>query len=93
MAGYVASKGLSRPKLLVQISGVVILLGGIFMLTGIQVELGALMLSGFCFLAAILMHPFWKETDGMTKMNEQTAFLKDLALAGATLAIYALYAG
>jgi uncharacterized membrane protein YphA (DoxX/SURF4 family) len=44
-------------------------------------------------LAAIIFHNFWKETDSTAKMNEQTAFNKDLALAGAALVLFALVAG
>ena len=50
----------------------------------------ALLIAGFCLVAAVMMHAFWKETDPMAKMNEQTQFLKDLSVAGAALAIYAL---
>jgi hypothetical protein len=34
------------------------------------------------------MHGFWAETDATAKMNEQTAFFKDLALGGAAVIIY-----
>jgi putative oxidoreductase len=89
MAGYAAHKGVPSAKLAVQISGIVILVGGLSVLTHISMQLGSLLLAGFCLAAAFQMHAFWKETDPMAKINEQTAFLKDLALAGGALAIYA----
>ena len=90
MAGYAAHKGVPSAKNMVLASGIVLLVGGALLLTGIQAKLGALLIAGFCLVAAVMMHAFWKESDPMAKMNEQTQFLKDLALAGAALAIYSL---
>ena len=88
MAGYAAHKGVPSAKLMVQLSGVVILVGGLSLLTHVAIQIGALLIAGFCLVAAVMMHAFWKETDAIAKMNEQVAFSKDLALAGAALVIY-----
>jgi uncharacterized membrane protein YphA (DoxX/SURF4 family) len=93
MAGYAASRGLPQPKLAVLGSGVLILVGGLLVLLGIWIDLGALLLAIFLIPTAVLMHPFWKETDAMAKQNEMIAFQKDIALAGAALLVLALYAG
>lgn len=93
MAGYAASRGLPQPKLAVLGSGVLLLIGGLLVLLGIWIDLGALLLVIFLLPTAFLMHPFWKETDAMAKQNEMVAFQKDVALAGAGLLILALYAG
>lgn len=90
MAGYAAHKGVPSAKNAVLASGIVLIVGGVALLTGVQASIGALLIAGFCLVAAVMMHAFWKETDPMAKMNEQTQFLKDLALAGAALAIYSL---
>ena len=90
MAGYAASKGIPSPRLAVQGSGLLILLGGLSVVLGIYPAYGALALVVFCIPTAFLMHAFWKESDPMGKMNERIAFLKDLALAGAGLFAYAL---
>ena len=76
-------------KLMVQITGVMLLLGGLSILTHFSIAVGALLIAVFCIAAAVQMHAFWKSTDEMEKMNEQVAFNKDLALAGAALVIYA----
>jgi putative oxidoreductase len=93
MAGFAASRGLPQPKLAVLGSGVLILVGGLLVLLGIWIDLGALLLVIFLLPTAFLMHPFWKETDAMAKQNEMVSFQKDIALAGAALLILALYAG
>jgi putative oxidoreductase len=93
MAGYAGSRGIPQPRLAVLGSGVLILVGGLLVLLGVWMDLGALILVVFLVPTAILMHPFWKETDPMAKQNEMVAFQKDIALAGAALLILALYAG
>ncbi len=91
MAGYAQSKGIPAAKAMVQLTGVMCIVGGVLLATGFYVDLGAIILFAFLVPTAILMHPFWKETDAMAKMNEQMAFNKDMAIAGALLAIFALY--
>jgi putative oxidoreductase len=93
MAGYASSRGVPQAKLAVLGSGVLILIGGLLVLLGIWMDLGALLLVIFLLPTAVLMHPFWKETDPMAKQNEMVAFNKDVALAGAALLLFALYAG
>jgi putative oxidoreductase len=93
MAGYVKSRGLPQARLAVLASGVLILVGGLLVLLGIWMDLGALLLVVFLIPTAFLMHAFWKETDPMAKQNEMVSFQKDIALAGAALVIFALYAG
>jgi putative oxidoreductase len=93
MAGYAGARGVPQPKLAVLGSGVLLLVGGLLVLLGIWMDLGALVLVVFLVPTAILMHPFWKETDPMTRQNEMASFQKDIALAGAALLVLALYAG
>jgi putative oxidoreductase len=93
MAGYAKSRGVPQAKLAVLGSGVLILVGGLLVLLGLWMDLGALLLVVFLVPTAVLMHGFWKETDPMAKQTEMVAFQKDIALAGAALIIFALYAG
>lgn len=93
MAGYAAAKGVPQPKLAVQGSGVLMLVGALLVLLGIWIDLGALLLAIFLIPTAVLMHPFWKETDPQTKQVEMIQFQKDIALGGAALLILGLYSG
>jgi uncharacterized membrane protein YphA (DoxX/SURF4 family) len=92
MGGYAASKGIPQPKLATLASGVLIIVGGLMVLLGVYLDLGALLLVIFLVPTAVLMHAFWKETDAQSKQMEQVSFMKDIALAGAALLILALYA-
>ncbi|HEX6351557.1 DoxX family membrane protein [Actinophytocola sp.] len=93
MTGYASSKGVPQAKIAVLGSGVLILVGGLLVLLGLWMDLGALLLVVFLVPTAVLMHPFWKETDAMAKQTEMIQFQKDIALAGAALLLFALYAG
>lgn len=92
MAQYTAARGVPAARLAVLGSGVLILIGGLMVLLGIWHDLGALLLVIFLVPTAVLMHGFWKETDPQTRQLEMISFLKDLALAGAALALFALFA-
>jgi uncharacterized membrane protein YphA (DoxX/SURF4 family) len=92
MTGYAQYKKLPAAKFGVLISGLLFLLGGIYIAAGFWVDLGALMLAVTLILAAVIFHNFWKETDATAKQNEMIAFNKDLALAGAALILFVLVA-
>ena len=92
MAGYAQSKGVPSARLAVLAGGVLLALGGVSVLLGIWPDLGALLLVVFLVPTALLMHPFWKETEAQAKMMEQVQFFKDTALAGAALMLFALFA-
>ena len=92
MTGYAKYKKLPAAKFGVLASGLFFLLGGVSIAIGLCVDLGALLLAITLVLAAFIFHNFWKETDATAKMNEQIAFNKDLALAGAALILFALIA-
>ncbi|MDT0341826.1 DoxX family protein [Streptomyces litchfieldiae] len=91
MAGYAGSKGLPAPQASVLGSGVVMLLGALSVLLGVWADLGALLLAIFLIPTAVLMHPFWKESDATARQNEMIQFFKDISLAGASLMLFALF--
>ncbi|MEM5814916.1 MAG: DoxX family protein [Candidatus Aenigmatarchaeota archaeon] len=87
LAGWVQSKNLPAPKLLVILSGFFLLVGGVTILLGIYVEIGVLALTLFFLPVTFLMHDFWKETDPQMKMMQMINFMKNLALWAAILAL------
>ncbi|GAB2704194.1 DoxX family protein [Nocardia thraciensis] len=92
MAPYAESKGVPAAKLAVLGSGVLQVLGAVSILLGVWADLGALLLLVFLLPTAVLMHPFWKESDAQAKQTEMIQFNKDLALAGAALMLFAFFA-
>ena len=90
MTGYAKYKKLPAATLGVLISGLMLVIGGITIILGYYADLGALLLAIFLVLAAVIFHNFWKETDATAKQNEMLGFMKDMALAGAALILFAL---
>ena len=88
MGAYAGSKGVPSPVLATQVSGVLILLGGISVLLGLWGDLGSLFLVVFLLPTALLMHGFWKEAEPMAKQMEMVQFNKDVALAGGALVLF-----
>jgi putative oxidoreductase len=90
MTGYAQYKKVPAAKFSVLLSGLMILIGGLYIAFGVYADLGALLLALFLIPTAFLMHAFWKETDPTAKQNESIGFFKDLSLAGAALIIFTL---
>jgi putative oxidoreductase len=76
------------PELLVPLTGVMIIAGGVMVALGLWGDLGALLI--FAFLVGItpIMHAFWKEEDPMQRVNQLAHFMKNLGLAGAALIVF-----
>ena len=92
MTGYAQFKKVPAAKLAVPLTGLMILLGGISVVLGFWMDLGALLLAIFLIFSAFMMHNFWTMEDANQKMNETVAFFKNLSMAGAALIILAVIA-
>jgi uncharacterized membrane protein YphA (DoxX/SURF4 family) len=90
MTGYAQYKKVPAAKLSVVVSGLMILVGGLYIAFGVYADLGALLVAIFLLPTAFLMHAFWKESDATAKQNEMNNFFKNLSLAGAALIIFVL---
>ena len=93
MTGYAQFKKVPLARVSVYVSGLMILLGGLYIALGFYADLGALLIAIFLIPTSFLMHAFWKESDATAKQNETISFFKNLSLAGAALIIFALLRG
>lgn len=93
MSGYAQSKGVPGPKFWVVVTGLMTLVGGLSVLLGYQIQIGAILLFIFLILADFTMHRFWGVADKQAAAGEMAHFMKNLALAGAALILYAAGAG
>ena len=89
MAGYAEMKGLPAPAFSVVASGVMLVLGGVGVVTGIAPVLSAGALATFLLVSAVTMHDFWAVPEDQTQ-DEMTGFLKNVALAGGALVLLAV---
>ena len=84
MAGFTGSKGVPMAKQAVMLSGLMIIVGGISILTGVRPHLGIALVTAFLVPVTLLMHQYWKHTDPMMRINDQVNFMKNVALLGAS---------
>lgn len=91
MVAFARSSGGPAPELLVPLSGLMILGGGLLIALGVWSDLGALLIAAFLVPTAYTMHGFWRFDDPQERMNQQAHFMKNLSLAGAALVLFALY--
>jgi len=91
MAMYAESMGVKPGRPLVLLTGLQIVVGGLMVVLGVWPDLGALLLAAFVLPTAFLMHPFWKMEGEMAQL-QQSQFMKNVALGGAALMLFAFFA-
>jgi putative oxidoreductase len=84
---YAASTGVPMPNILVPLSGVIALLGGLSVLLGYRAKCGAWLLVIFLVPVTVMMHKFWGLPDPMAAMMQQIMFMKNISMLGAALLI------
>jgi len=85
--------GIPVAGLLVPLSGVIALMGGLSVLVGFQTRLGAWLLVIFLVPVTLLMHNFWSATDPATFQLEEAMFMKNITMLGGALLISYFGAG
>jgi putative oxidoreductase len=84
--GYIASKGLPLPEVGYALAVIVELGGGLLLLTGLLTRWVALALALFCLVTAFAFH-------GFGDMDNQIHAMKNIAMAGGFLFVFAHGAG
>jgi len=87
MAQYAASKGVPLPEAAVVGSGAMLTVGGASILLGVKPKIGALAILGFLAGVSPVMHDFWKQEDPAQRQGEMINFAKNMAMAGAAIAL------
>ena len=88
---YARSLGAPSPDLLVPLSGITIIVGGLMVALGIWADLGALLIIGFLVGITPIMHAFWKVDDPQMRIVQLSQFQKNVALCGGLLALFFLF--
>ena len=89
MTGYAQFKKVPAARLSVQLSGLLLVLGGVSVVLGVWADLGALVLAVVLFAMAVKMHDFWTQTDPQTKQSETIGFFKNISMTGGALFMFA----
>lgn len=88
LAGYAASKGVPAPEVAVLVTGVMLVVGGLSLLLGYKPAIGLWILVLFLVPVAVIIHNFWA-VPAEQQATEMAQFTKNIALAGASLAVLA----
>lgn len=91
-AGYIASVGLPAAQLLAIGAGVLEVAAGALLIVGWQARWAALALAAFTLVASLLFHNFWAMPQEQQFM-QQLMFMKNLAITGGLLFVFAFGAG
>jgi putative oxidoreductase len=89
-AQYAAYKGVPNAKTVVQVTGVLMALGGLAVVLGIWMDLAGVLIAALVVIYAVKMHDFWTVTDPQTQAIERAQFMKNISIAGGGLMLAAL---
>ena len=88
-----AEHGVPMAGLLVPVSGVIALLGGLSVLFGFRARIGGALLVVFLIPVTFTMHNFWAAADPAAFRLELLLFLRNIVLLGCALLVTAAGAG
>jgi putative oxidoreductase len=90
---HAADLGVPLATLLVPLSGVMALAGGLGVAIGYHARWGAWLLVGFLVPVTLMMHSYWKLHDAALLHVQQAMFAKNISILGAALLITQFGAG
>ena len=90
---FAASQGVPLAPIAVPFSGVLALVGGLSILLGYRVRIGAWLIALFLIGVTPTMHKFWIVSDPMMHTMQMVMFMKNVAMLGSALLISQLGAG
>ena len=82
---YAAAQGIPFAGVLVPLSGVLAIVGGLSILLGFHGKLGAWLLVLFLLPVTFTMHNFWAVKDPMMQQIQMAMFLKNISMLGSAL--------
>jgi putative oxidoreductase len=91
--GFAASQGVPLASILVPISGLLALAGGLSILLGYRAKIGAWLIVLFLVGVTPMMHKFWGIADPMAQQMQMIMFFKNLSMLGGALLITQLGSG
>ena len=84
---YAAQQGVPFASVLVPLSGILAIAGGLSVLLGWHARVGAWLLVAFLVPVTLAMHAFWNVAEPMPRMIQQAMFMKNLAMLGGALLV------
>ncbi len=79
---YAAQQGLPMAEVLVPVSGVMAIVGGLSILLGFYARVGAWILVLFLVPVTLKMHAFWEVIDPQMRQMQMINFMKNVSMLG-----------
>jgi putative oxidoreductase len=89
---YIASKGLPLPMALAVGTVLLEIVAGLALIVGWRARWAALALAAFTVIASVIFHAYWAMPVEQQRM-QQLMFMKNMAVTGGLLMVFALGAG
>ena len=93
VSAFMASKGLPMTDVLLVLSIIIELGGGLMVLLGWHARLAALSIALFLIPVTVVFHPYWAIEDAQQMMVQQHMFMKNMAIIGGLLCMTGLGSG
>jgi uncharacterized membrane protein YphA (DoxX/SURF4 family) len=77
---YSLNRGLILPRIMVRMTGFILIIGGLSLATGYLMIYGIIGLSVFVIIMAFSIHRFWREKTTEMKLVEGMHFAKNMAI-------------
>ncbi len=90
---YMASHGMMMIPLLLGLTILVQLAGGLALIAGYKTQIAAFLLAGLTLVISLVMHDFWTLEEGLVRGHETQNFVKNMGIMAGLLAIAGLGAG
>jgi putative oxidoreductase len=90
---YAAAQGVPMASIVVPISGLIALLGGLSVLVGYHAKIGAGLIALFLVCVTPMMHRFWGVSDPMMAQMQMINFMKNVSMLGGALIVTQLGSG
>jgi len=84
---YANSQGVPMATVLVPVSGIMAIVGGLSIFLGYKAKWGAWLIIAFLIPVTLMMHAFWKIDDATEHQVQMTMFMKNTSMLGAAFLI------
>ena len=90
---YAEAQGVPLASIVVPMSGIMAIVGGLSIALGYKVRWGAALIVLFLVPVTIMVHNFWSVTDPVAAQDQMAHFMKNVSLLGSALVIFYFGAG
>jgi len=84
---YASAHGVPLASVVVPLTGILALVGGVMVMLGYRARFGAFLLLLFLVPVTLVMHRFWGIADPSVYAMQKAMFMKNVSMIGATLII------